>query len=118
MLGIADVDKFENRFRESANTYWWSSRNITRNSFLKDFTDVEQTTHDKAKRSFFLVSKDSRKSNNVNKNKHELYFRFLAFNKKEEEKKGEGTKQDIDKRKNEELGLLKKEKGIIRENCG
>jgi hypothetical protein len=38
---------------------------------------------------------------------------------REDEKKG-GTKQDIDKRKNEGLDLLKKkkEKGIIRENCG
>lgn len=41
-------------------------------------------------------SRSSRKSNNVNKNKHELYFRFPAFNKKEEKggwkRKGGGNK--------------------------
>jgi hypothetical protein len=60
-----------------------------------------------------LNPKNAIKSSNVDRNKHELYFRFLAFNKKREErgkriKKKGGTKQDIATRKNEELLLLKK----------
>jgi hypothetical protein len=66
----------------------------TRNSFLEGFTVVEIAATTKAKRSHLLVPKGSGKSNNVNKNKRELYFRVLAFNKKrvkgcEKEEKGE-----------------------------
>jgi hypothetical protein len=54
-----------------------------------------------------LKPKNSITSSNVDRNKHELYFRFPAFNKKggkgKQDKKKGGTQQDIATRKNEEL---------------